>query len=223
MSNAAVRPARQSLDDPHKLGRPSNPEIESTGSGQSGPASKRIVVGFGFWIFLLSDIIMFAAIFATYSVLEVATNGGPTGADLFHLDNVKIETALLLLSSFSCGLAMISSKSRHVLLTQVFLIATGILGLCFLAMEFSEFNGMIQEGAGPQRSAFLSAFFTLVGCHGLHVTLGLVWLLTMMAQIWSQGFTKSIQRRLLCFSLFWHALDIIWVALLTIVYLLGVG
>ena len=202
--------------DPHRLGAAADAaEI------YHGPASKRIIVGFGFWIFLLSDIVMFSAIFATYAVLVGATDGGPAGHDLFHLDKVAVETGLLLASSFTCGMAMVAASVKNVLWTQVALLATGLLGFGFLAIEFVEFATMIADGAGPQRSAFLSAFFTLVGCHGLHVSIGMLWLGTMMAQLWAKGFRDDILRRLLCFTLFWHALDIVWVGVFTIVYLLG--
>jgi cytochrome o ubiquinol oxidase subunit 3 len=207
------------VHDPHKLGR--HGQGAATGRGMNGPASKRIITGYGFWIFLLSDIVMFSAIFATYAVLANATAGGPTGAQLFNLTNVAVETACLLLSSFVCGLAMIAASTRSLAWTQIGLLVTGLLGFAFLALEVREFADMIAHGAGPQRSAFLSAFFTLVGCHGLHITAGLLWLGTMMAQIFAKGFRPNIMRRLLCFSLFWHALDIIWVALFTIVYLMG--
>jgi cytochrome o ubiquinol oxidase subunit 3 len=187
----------------------------------SGQPTKRILVGYGFWIFLLSDFIMFSAIFAAYAVLSAATAGGPTGAQLFHLDIAAIETACLLLSSFTCGLAAIAAGVHSQRWTQLGLLLTGLLGTAFLILEVREFHGMIVLGAGPQRSAFLSAFFALVGCHGIHVTAGLLWLGTMMAQVYAKGFRADIMRRLLCFSLFWHALDIIWVGVLTVVYLLG--
>ncbi len=215
----------QSPHDPHRLGRArggiDGEAGEGTGVGQSGPASKRIIVAYGSWIFLLSDIVMFSALFAAYAVLQGATAGGPTGAQLFDLNNVAIETVCLLVSSFACGLMMVAAGARSQLWTQVGLLVTGLLGAAFLALELHEFVDMIAHGAGPQRSAFLSAFFTLVGCHGVHVTAGLLWLGTMMAQVWTKGFRPQIQRRLMCFSLFWHALDIIWVALFTVVYLLG--
>jgi cytochrome o ubiquinol oxidase subunit 3 len=185
--------------------------------------SKRIIVGYGFWIFLLSDIVMFSAFFATYAVLSGETAGGPGGKDLFHLDIVAIETACLLLSSFTCGLAAIGARAHHNLLYYGSMALTALLGAGFLALELNEFAGMIAIGAGPTRSAFLSAFFTLVGCHGLHVTLGLMWLLTMMAQVFAKGYRPDILRRVLCFSMFWHTLDIIWVAIFTVVYLMGVG
>jgi cytochrome o ubiquinol oxidase subunit 3 len=184
-------------------------------------SSKRILVGYGFWVFLLSDIIMFSAIFAAYAVLSSATAGGPSGAQLFHLDIAAIETGCLLLSSFTCGMASIGAAVRKQLWTQISLLVTGLLGAAFVALEVHEFAGMIAQGAGPQRSAFLSAFFALVGCHGIHVSAGLLWLGTMMAQIYAKGFRADIMRRLLCFSLFWHALDIIWVGVLTVVYLMG--
>jgi cytochrome o ubiquinol oxidase subunit III len=185
--------------------------------------SKRIIVGYGFWIFLLSDIIMFSAFFATYAVLVGATAGGPSGRDLFNLQNVAIETACLLLSSFTCGIASIGARAHRGSWFYGAMAATFILGAAFLTLEVREFASMVARGAGPTRSAFLSAFFTLVGCHGLHVTAGLLWLLTMVAQVFAKGYRADILRRTLCFGLFWHTLDIIWVALFTVVYLMGVG
>ena len=185
--------------------------------------SKRIVVGYGFWIFLLSDIVMFSAFFATYAVLVDATAGGPSGRELFNLSRVGLETAFLLLSSFTCGLASIGARTHNGFWFYGAMAATFLLGAAFIGLEISEFTDMVAIGAGPTRSAFLSAFFTLVGCHGLHVTIGLLWLLTMMAQVFAKGYRADILRRMLCFSLFWHALDIIWVALFTVVYLMGVA
>jgi cytochrome o ubiquinol oxidase subunit 3 len=192
-------------------------------AAEAGPAPKRIVVAYGFWVFLLSDIVMFAALFAAYAVLKDGTAGGPTGAQLFNQTSVAIETACLLASSYTCGLMSLSIQARRRLATYFFAAVTFVLGAAFLALEIREFVGMIDVGATPQRSAFLSAFFTLVGCHGLHVTVGLLWLAVMMAQVAFKGFRASVQRRLLCFSLFWHALDIIWVGLFTVVYLMGVS
>jgi cytochrome o ubiquinol oxidase subunit 3 len=186
-----------------------------------GPASKRIITGFGFWIFLLSDIVMFSCFFAAYAVLSGQTAGGPSGAELFNLRNVAIETAFLLLSSFACGMASIAAEERNYFWFQVAMAVTCIFGLAFLWIEFHEFADLVARGAGPSRSAFLSAFFTLVGCHGGHVSAGILWLLTMMAQVFAKGFRADIQRRMLCFALFWHALDIIWVAVFSVVYLLG--
>jgi cytochrome o ubiquinol oxidase subunit 3 len=194
---------------------------EDTGLGQRGPQSKSIVVPYGFWLFVLSDMVLFSALFASYATLVHATDGGPVTSQLFHRTDVAIETLALLISSFICGLAMIAAKRRNMLWTQIFLFLTGLFGFVFLVFEFTEFVGMVRIGAGPQRSAFLSSFFTLVGCHGAHVTAGMMWIGTMMAQIWAKGFREDILRRLLCLSVFWHALDIIWVAIFTIVYLIG--
>lgn len=186
-----------------------------------GPAPKRVVVAYGFWIFLLSDIVMFSALFATYAVLANATAGGPTGAQLFDQKRVALETACLLLSSYTCGLMSIAIAARNRGATYLGAAVTFVLGAAFLALEISEFVGLIMTGAAPERSAFLSAFFTLVGCHGAHVSVGLIWLTVMMAQVASRGFRPVVERRLRCFSLFWHALDIIWVGLFTVVYLIG--
>jgi cytochrome o ubiquinol oxidase subunit 3 len=191
-------------------------------ASEAGPAPKRIVVAYGFWIFLLSDIVMFSALFAAYAVLVRATAGGPTGAELFNQTSVAIETACLLASSYTCGLMSLAVNSRRRNTTYLFAVVTFVLGAVFLTLEIREFAGMIAIGATPQRSAFLSAFFTLVGCHGLHVTAGLIWLAVMMAQVAVKGFRATVERRLLCFALFWHALDIIWVWLFTVVYLMGV-
>jgi cytochrome o ubiquinol oxidase subunit 3 len=185
------------------------------------PVTKRIIVGYGFWIFLLSDIVMFSAFFATYAVLVDSTAGGPSGRDLFHLGSVALETACLLLSSFTCGLASVGAQQHKGSLFFGAMAVTFVLGAAFIFLEAREFAGMVANGDGPTRSAFLSAFFTLVGCHGLHVSAGLLWLLTMMAQVFAKGYRADILRRVLCFSLFWHALDIIWVALFTVVYLMG--
>ncbi len=209
--------------DPYQLGRAEGAHDApyAAGHGADGPAPIRIVVGYGFWIFLLSDIIMFSAFFAAYSVLSGETAGGPSGRELFDLDNVAIETACLLASSFACGMASIALAARKALWFQLAMAVTALFGLAFLALELQEFAGLVERGAGPARSAFLSAFFTLVGCHGLHVTGGLRWLFTMMAQVFAKGFRPDILRRVLCFALFWHALDIVWVALFTVVYLMG--
>jgi cytochrome o ubiquinol oxidase subunit 3 len=179
------------------------------------------VTGYGFWIFILSDMVMFSCFFAAFAVLAGQTAGGPHGGELFNLKNVAIETGCLLLSSFVCGMASIAAEERNAFWFQIFMAITCVLGLAFLLIEFREFADLVSRGAGPSRSAFLSAFFTLVGCHGLHVSAGILWLLTMMAQVFAKGFRADIQRRFLCFALFWHALDIIWVAVFSVVYLLG--
>jgi cytochrome o ubiquinol oxidase subunit 3 len=192
-------------------------------ASEAGPAPKRIVVAYGFWIFLLSDIVMFSALFAAYASLVHATAGGPTGAQLFNQGTAAIETACLLASSYTCGLMSLAINSEWRLATYLGALLTFMLGVSFLALEFREFDHLIAIGAGPQRSAFLSAFFALVGCHGLHVFIGLIWLVVMMVQVAVKGFAETVQRRLLCFALFWHALDIIWVWLFTVVYLTGVS
>jgi cytochrome o ubiquinol oxidase subunit 3 len=196
---------------------------DTAGHAPGDVTSKRIVVGYGFWIFLLSDIVMFSAFFASYAVLVGATAGGPSGHELFDLRNTGVETGCLLLSSFTCGLASIGAQARRGSWFYGAMAATFILGATFIGLEVREFADLVARGAGPTRSAFLSAFFTLVGCHGLHVTAGLLWLLTMMAQVFAKGYRPDILRRILCFSLFWHALDIIWVAVFTMVYLMGVA
>jgi cytochrome o ubiquinol oxidase subunit 3 len=198
----------------------SHAETLSTAHNES---SKRIVVGYGFWLFLISDIIIFAAFFATYAVLTNNTAGGPVGRDLFDIRNVAIETACLLTSSLFCGLAGIGAQIKSDRLFHGAMAVTFVLGATFLALEVKEFTAMVANGAGPTRSAFLSAFFALIGCHGLHVTAGLLWLLTMMAQVVAKGYRHDILRRQLCFGLFWHTLDIIWVALFSLVYLVGVS
>jgi cytochrome o ubiquinol oxidase subunit 3 len=207
--------------DPYRLGHGPADRQHTAEHAEREHASKRIISGYGFWIFLLSDFIMFSGFFASYAVLSGNTDGGPTGHDLFDLTNVGIETACLLASSFTCGIASIGAYRKNNLWFYGGMALTCVLGLGFLGLEVHEFVGMVASGAGPQRSAFLSAFFTLVGCHGLHVTLGLMWLLTMMAQVFAKGYRDDIMRRLLCFSLFWHALDIIWIAVFTVVYLMG--
>jgi cytochrome o ubiquinol oxidase subunit 3 len=186
---------------------------------ERGPASPRIVAAFGFWLFLLSDIIIFSALFAAYAVLSGATNGGPSGIELFDRRHVFLETGSLLASSFTCGMTMIAIDRRAAGLTYFWSAITAALGILFLSLEFSEFAEMLHRGAGPSRSAFLSSFYALVGTHGAHVTVGIAWLAVMMAQVASIGFRPMVVRRLLCFSLFWHALDIVWIGVFTIVYL----
>ena len=190
-------------------------------AGSDGPAPVRIVVSYGFWIFLLSDIIMFSALFATYAVLSGRTDGGPTGRELFELRNVGIETLCLLLSSYTCGLGAIFIARRPRTGFYWCFGLTFALGAAFLGLEIAEFAGMVAHGAGPGRSAFLSSFFALVGLHGTHVAIGLIWLLFTMAQVAVKGPRDYVLRRLRCFSLFWHALDIIWVAVMSLVYLMG--
>ena len=193
------------------------------GRGGGGPASKRIVVAYGFWIFILSDMVMFAGLFAAYAVLAGSNAGGPTGVQLFNLRNVFIETMCLLLSSYTCGLGALSAERRLPAPFFLFAALTFVLGAAFLFIECTEFAGMVARGAAPARSAFLSGFFTLVGTHGVHVTSGLIYLVYLVAQVMTKGLRPAVLRRLLCWSLFWHALDIVWVGVLTLVYLMGVA
>ncbi|MGR9046919.1 MAG: cytochrome o ubiquinol oxidase subunit III, partial [Gammaproteobacteria bacterium] len=176
----------------------------------------------GFWIYLMSDAVIFALLFATYASMSRNFAGGPTGKELFDLTHTFYETLALLLSTLSCGLAMLSSsKSRKESLLP-WLALTFLLGLSFVLMELSEFDDLIRQDAGPDRSGFLSAFFTLVGTHGLHVGIGLIWLLVMIAQIELKGLTAPVRSRLFRFSLFWHFLDLVWIVIFSMVYLLGV-
>src|SRR5215469_5208080 len=191
------------------------------GRGGGGPAPKRIVVAYGFWIFILSDMVMFSALFAAYAVLRGNIAGGPTGTELFNLRNVFIETMCLLLSSYTCGLGALSAERRRPGLFLIFAGFTFVLGAVFLFIEATEFARMVEIGAGPSRSGFLSAFFTLVGTHGVHVASGLIALLYLTAQVIAKGLRAAVLRRLLCWSLFWHALDIVWVGVFTLVYLMG--
>jgi cytochrome o ubiquinol oxidase subunit 3 len=184
-----------------------------------GPASTRVVAGFGFWLFLLSDIIIFAALFAVYAVLSGETAGGPTAASLFEKRHVFIETACLLASSVTCGFGLLAVQRAEPGSTYFWMAITFVLGATFLGLEATEFGGMLVAGAGPSRSAFLSAFFALVGTHGLHVSIGLAWLIVMLLQVATLGFQPMVGRRFFCFALFWHALDIVWVGVFTIVYL----
>jgi cytochrome o ubiquinol oxidase subunit 3 len=186
---------------------------------ERGPATVENTASFGFWLFLLSDVVMFAGLFAAYAVLADRTAGGPDGLKLFDRGYVLLETGCLLFSSFTCGLLALAIERRSPAETYLWAFVTFVLGAAFLGLELMEFLRMIGEGAAPTRSAFLSAFFTLVGTHGLHVTLGLTWLVAMMAQVATLGFIPIVMRRLACFVLFWHALDIVWVGVFTIVYL----
>lgn len=207
------------IPDPYHVGH--GGESRARGHGAGGPASKRVVVGYGFWLFLLSDIVIFSCLFAAYAVLAGATGDGPSAKQIYDLNRVAWETACLLASSFFCGMASIAVARRSQIMTQITLLITGSLGLVFLLLEASEFAGLHARGDGPTRSAFLTGFFTLVGCHGVHVTVGLLWLGTMMAQLFAKGFRADIRRRFLCFTMFWHFLDIIWVAIFSLVYLVG--
>ncbi|SHG62243.1 cytochrome o ubiquinol oxidase subunit III [Massilia sp. CF038] len=176
----------------------------------------------GFWIYLMSDCLVFAALFATYAVLGRNYAGGPTGAELFDLPLVALNTSLLLLSSITFGFAMLEMQRRRLRATLIWLGITGLLGAGFIGLELYEFAHLIGEGAGPQRSGFLTAFFTLVGTHGLHVASGIIWLVTLMVQLGKHGLTPENRRRLMCLSMFWHFLDVVWIGVFTFVYLMGV-
>jgi cytochrome o ubiquinol oxidase subunit III len=197
------------------------PTVLARGRGGGGPAPKRIVVAYGFWIFILSDMVMFSALFAAFAVLRNNTAGGPTGAELFNLHSVFIETMCLLLSSYTCGLGALSAERQRTALFLTFAAFTFALGAAFLFIEVTEFAAMVEKGAGPSRSGFLSAFFTLVGMHGVHVAGGLIALVYLAALAIVKGLRAAVLRRLLCWSLFWHALDIVWVGVFTLVYLMG--
>lgn len=178
---------------------------------------------FGFWVYIMSDCLLFASLFATYAVLRNGTFGGPSGRDLFNMPFVLTETIILLTSTFTYGLVTFYAhhkKSKSYVLSWMF--ATFALGLLFLAMEVSEFSALIHEGHGPDKSAFLSAFFTLVGTHGLHVFFGLIWMVSLFVQVLKQGLVPRISQKLSMLGLFWHFLDIIWIFIFTIVYLMGI-
>ncbi|CAN7530948.1 MAG: cytochrome o ubiquinol oxidase subunit III [Agrobacterium sp.] len=176
----------------------------------------------GFWLYLMSDCLIFATLFATYAVVGRNYAAGPSGADLFDLKLVAINTGFLLFSSITYGFAMLEMEKKKVKTTLIWLGVTGLFGLAFLAVEIYEFYHLIAEGAGPQRSAFLSAFFALVGTHGLHVTFGVIWLVTLMVQVGKHGLIPANKRRLMCLSMFWHFLDVIWIGVFSFVYLMGV-
>ena len=222
---AAAESVRRVREDPHRLGHRdphAHETIEGAGHGETGPARKRIIVGYGFWIFLLSDIVMFSCFFAAFAVQRGATAGGPGISEIVDLPRVGWQTAALLLSSYTCGLSFAATNARSLLWTQVFLLVTGLLGLVFVGLELWEFVELYERGLTPQVSGFLTAFYGLVGLHGLHMTVAGLWLLTMMAQVQVKGFRPEIVHRLICFNLFWHALDIVWIGIFTIVYLMGV-
>ncbi len=176
----------------------------------------------GFWIYLMSDCLIFAILFACFAVLGGNYAAGPSPADLFELPLVALNTAMLLFSSITYGFAMLSMQAGRPGATRAWLAVTAVFGLAFLSIELYEFAHLIHIGATPQRSAFLSAFFTLVGTHGLHVTFGLIWIVTLIVQVGRRGLIPANQRRLMCLSLFWHFLDIIWIGVFTFVYLMGV-
>ena len=198
----------------HSDGSPVFLDIE----GKSHPENGTLL---GFWIYLLSDLMVFGSLFATFGVLAHSYAAGPSGGDLFDLKLIAVNTAILLVSSITYGFAMLAMQKRNARGTIGWLAVTGVLGLAFLAIELYEFHHLIHLGAGPQRSAFLSAFFALVGTHGLHVSAGLLWLLIMFIQIKQNGLTPTNKTRMACLSLFWHFLDLIWIGVFSVVYLNG--
>ena len=175
----------------------------------------------GFWVYLMSDCLMFAVLFATFGVLHGSYAAGPGPKDLFELPLVAVNTAMLLFSSITYGFAMLAMAKNRKGATQAWLLVTALFGMAFIGIELHEFAGLIHEGATPMRSGFLTAFFSLVGTHGLHVTFGLIWLFTLFVQIGAKGLIPANQRRLMCLSLFWHFLDVIWIGVFTFVYLMG--
>lgn len=180
-----------------------------------------VKVTLGFWLYLMTDCILFATLFATYVVMRNGTAGGPTGAELFDLPFVLGETIILLVSSFTCGLALLAARAGSKNQTIAWLLATIGLGAAFLSMELYEFAHLISEGYGWERSGFLSAFFTLVATHGLHIFVGMLWAITMVVRLSSGGLTHSTTRKLTLFGMFWHFLDVIWIFIFTIVYMMG--
>lgn len=176
---------------------------------------------FGFWIYLMTDCVVFGSLFATYAVLHGSTFGGPSAQELFNLPTALLETLILLTSSFTGGLSLLAAHSGKKRQTLLWLSVTLLLGLTFLGIELKEFAQFAAEGAGWQRSAFLSSFFTLVGTHGLHVALGSLWMVVLMAQLFLRGLTQTLLRRISLLVLFWHFLDIVWIFIFTFVYLMG--
>lgn len=177
---------------------------------------------FGFWVYLMTDLLMFAALFATFAVLRNNTFGGPGGKELFNMPFVLGETMILLVSSFTCGLGVIFAQRKDMVKTVIFFVITFLLGISFLTMELSEFTHLFMEGNGFQRSAFLSSFFSLVGTHGLHIASGLLWLIIIFAYLFKRGLSSGMVRKMMLFSIFWHFLDVVWIFIFTIVYLMGV-
>ncbi len=204
---------------PGQPGQPASTELRFHVEGDHHPQNGTLL---GFWLYLMSDCLIFACLFAVHGVLGRSYAAGPSGADLFNLPLVALNTSMLLLSSITYGFAMLEMQRNRKQQTMVWLAITGLLGAAFIGLELYEFAHLIHEGAVPQRSAFLSSFFTLVGTHGLHVTFGIVWLITLMFQLKRHGLIAENKRRLMCLSMFWHFLDVVWIGVFTFVYLMGV-
>lgn len=196
--------------------------IDVISTGEMAQHDSLEIQTFGFWVYLMSDLILFSALFATFAVLRNNFAGGPTPKELFDLRYLFGETMFLLFSSATCGFTMLAVHGDRKKLVLAWLAVTFLLGLGFVLMEINEFHGMVIEGSGPQRSAFLSAFFTLVGTHGTHVTIGLIWMAVMIGQIMFKGLTAPVRSRLMRLSMFWHFLDVVWIGIFTIVYMMGV-
>jgi len=196
--------------------------MDSVYSGVSEHTDTVEIQTFGFWIYLMSDLVLFSTIFATFAVVGHNYAGGPTGKDLFHLPYLFGETMCLLVSSATYGLTMLAAHGGRKARVLLGLIVTFLLGLGFISMEIHEFRSMILDGNGPEQSGFLSAFFTLVGTHGTHVAFGLIWIAVMVGQVAAKGLTKPVRSRLMRLSMFWHFLDIVWVGVFSMVYLMGV-
>ena len=191
-------------------------DVHGHGHGTGSPTM------LGFWIYLMSDALIFAALFATFGVLSTSYAGGPTPREIFELPLVALNTSILLVSSITYGFGMLAMEKGQVRATQAWLLVTGLLGASFVGIELYEFGVLIHEGATPQRSGFLSAFFTLVGTHGAHVTVGIIWIVVMLFQLQLRGLVLENKLRLMCLSMFWHFLDVIWIGVFTFVYLMGV-
>ena len=211
--------ASVSTIDPAFLDKDGNPLFHLSEEPHHPEGSSTML---GFWMYLMSDCLIFACLFATYAVLGGNYAAGPGPKDLFDLPLVALNTAMLLFSSITYGFAMLAMEKNRVAATQGWLAITGLFGLAFLSIEMYEFAHLIHEGATPMRSGFLSAFFTLVGTHGLHVTFGTIWLVTLMLQVRKHGLIPENKRRLMCLSMFWHFLDVVWIGVFTFVYLMGV-
>jgi cytochrome o ubiquinol oxidase subunit III len=214
-------PLAEPLSDPLSTDRRVNPTYFLVGADEHDHAVGGSTM-LGFWIYLMSDALLFATLFATFGVLSTSYAGGPSPREIFELPIVALNTAILLVSSITYGFAMLAMERGALRGTQIWLAVTGLLGIAFVSVELFEFATLIEEGATPQRSAFLSAFFTLVSTHGLHVTFGVIWIGVMLAQLAQRGLHLENKRRLMCLSMFWHFLDVVWIGVFTFVYLLGV-
>ncbi len=196
-------------------------DMGETASTLAVPETEVGKTTFGFWLYIMTDCVLFASLFAVFAVLRNNTFGGPTGKDLFNLPYILGETLILLTSSFTCGLGILAAQHKDKRQVLFWFGLTFLLGLAFLGMELNEFHHLALDGNSASRSGFLSSYFTLVGTHGLHITVGLLWMVVLMAQVASRGFTSDNLRRLTLLSLFWHFLDVIWIFIFTIVYLMG--